>query len=440
MPQALDEVQTYLDNLMTARQRAWHEAQELLATAKKEEREFVADEQAKWDKIMADIDEKDERATEFADRIKSEREGDTLREEWREFVRPEAAGGDKQAQADLAAFETWVRSGGRAEGNADTPNKRGWEFDLAPVARERRALRAGVRGQELRDLSVGTAAAGGNTVPTDFLRRLYDFIEAASGMRRTNATILSTAGGENLQLPTVTAHGTAAIVGEGTALAEADAAFGQVTLGAFKYGQLAQISNELLSDTGVDILGFLARDCGRALGRVTGTAYVRGSGSNAPHGFGIRAGTATTIQTGSTGVPSYNDLVTVVYSVIEEYRQNGAAWVMADSFEGAIRKLTDTQGRPLWQPVVMAGEPDMLLGYPVINDRNMTAAGTAAGTPMFFGDYEPFYIRDAGQIRFERSDEFAFSSDTVTFRSIMRTDSDLIDLTGCAKKVLAPST
>jgi len=82
----------------------------------------------------------------------------------------------------------------------------------------------------------------------------------------------------------------------------------------------------------------------------------------------------------------------------------------------------------------------LLLGFPVVDDRNMTAPGTASGTPIFFGDFEPFYIRDAGSIRFERSAEFAFSTDTVTFRSIMRTDSDLIDLTGCAKKVLAPAT
>jgi len=130
-----------------------------------------------------------------------------------------------------------------------------------------------------------------------------------------------------------------------------------------------------------------------------------------------------------------------IYSVIEEYRMNGAQWVMRDQFEAAIRKLTDTQGRPLWQPVIAAGEPDLLLGYPVTDDRNADLAGTAAGTVALFGDFSAFAIRDAGNIRIERSDDFAFSSDVVTYRAILRTDSDMIDVTGGAiKKLLQPTT
>jgi HK97 family phage major capsid protein len=462
MAQALDGVQKYLDNLVTERQRAWNEANEIVERCVGDNnRAMTVDERTKYDTIAGPdgaLDTLKRQIDDFVDRLKTEREHDQLREEWAPVVRPSTE--DASARDEFDGFEMWVRSGLDATGNVvrdPKTGKIGWEFDMGPVTRERRALRAGLSGAEFRaitrgsmggyelrtNLNVGTTTAGKNLVPTDFLRRLYDYLEASSGMRKTNATILTTTGGEPMQMPTVTSHGTAAIVGEGTALAAADAAFGQVTLGAYKYGQLAQITNELLSDSGVDVLGFLARDLGRALGRVTGTAYVKGTGTNSPHGLGPRAGTAVTIQTGSTGVPSYANLVDIVYSVIEEYRDNGALWMMKDSFEGTIRKLTDTQGRPLWQPVVMAGEPDLLMGYPIIDDRNMDAAGTAAGTPMFFGSFEPFYIRDSGKVRIERSDDFAFSSDVVTYRAILRTDSDLIDLTtpdGPVKKVLAPTT
>lgn len=443
--QPLDGVQTYLDNIETERQRAWNEANEVLEAAnKRDDKKMTPDEQEKWDRIAAEggvLDQLKEQADTFANRVRTEKEHDQLREEYKDIVRP---ADDGQREQEMHDFEKWVRGQ-----HPDTRQSFAQGYTLPyesmrQVYQERQLIRAGVTGEEFRDqirlINVTTTTQGKNLVPTDFLRRLYDFMEAASGMRRTRATILTTAGGEPLQIPTVTAHGTAAIVGEGTALAEADAAFGQVTLGAYKYGQLAKLSTEMLQDTGVDVLGFLARDLGRALGRATGTAYVNGSGTNAPHGLGPRAGTATTIQTVSTGVPSYANLVDTVYSVIEEYRSNGAQWMMRDSFEGAIRKLTDTQGRPLWQPVVQAGEPDLLLGYPVIDDRNMDAAGTAAGTPIFFGDFEPFYIRDAGAIRIERSDDFLFSSDIVTYRALQRTDSDLIDLTGAVKKVLAPTT
>jgi HK97 family phage major capsid protein len=44
-----------------------------------------------------------------------------------------------------------------------------------------------------------------------------------------------------------------------------------------------------------------------------------------------------------------------------------------------------------------------------------------------------YYVRLAGGIRFERSDEFAFNTDQVTFRAIVRGDGVLLDQTGAVK-------
>jgi HK97 family phage major capsid protein len=433
--QPTDEIGTYLDNLVTERQRAWNEANELTERAQRERREQTAEERSKWDRIAGvggALDTLDEQIRDFSERRFRDREHDELRSQWAPIVRPV----ESRVNPSNDSFDSFLRG---APGNV---SNRVYEMDFGAAVRERSALRAGLTGAEFRtNLNVTTTTAGKNTVPTDFVRRLYDYMEAASGIRKTNVTIIATSGGEPIQVPTVTGHGTAAIVSEGTALAAADPSFGQVTLGAFKYGQLTQITNELLSDSGVDITGWLAKDFGRSIGRATGSAYFNGSGTNAPHGVASRAGTATTIQTSSTGVPSYNNLVDVQYSVIEEYRQNGAQWLMSDNFEAAIRKLTDTQGRPLWQPMIQVGEPDLLLGYPIIDDRNFSSVGTAAGTPAMFGDFSAFAIRDAGVVRIERSDDFAFSSDVVTYRCILRTDSDMIDVTGGALKILkAPTT
>jgi HK97 family phage major capsid protein len=43
-----------------------------------------------------------------------------------------------------------------------------------------------------------------------------------------------------------------------------------------------------------------------------------------------------------------------------------------------------------------------------------------------FGDFSA-YIRDVRGVRFERSDDFAFGNDLVSFRAILRTDGDLVD-------------
>jgi HK97 family phage major capsid protein len=110
-----------------------------------------------------------------------------------------------------------------------------------------------------------------------------------------------------------------------------------------------------------------------------------------------------------------------------------AAWLTRDANVAGLRKLLDGNGIPLWQPSLQVGVPDRLLGYPVVDDPNVAAFATGATATassvkgLAFGDFSAFYIRDVQGIRFERSDEFAFSTDLVTFRAILRTDSDLID-------------
>lgn len=417
-----------LERLHAERGRSWNEQKTLLEEIRKrEDKTPSAEERAKLARTDEVLDDLDKEIKEYQAREKREAEADAARGEWEKVVRPDVTDRrDNQRDAQLRAFL-------RGE-------TRSLDIDISRAAREMRAIRAGASGAEFRDLAKAAAATGGDLVPTTLERTLYQYLEASNGVLKTNVRVITTTSGENIDFPKVTAFGTAAIVGEGTAFAEADAAFGKTTIGAYKYAQLVQVSNELIADSGVDVLGFVGEDAGRALGRVTDTAYVSGSGTNAPGGILVRCGTATTIQTVATGVPSYANLVDTIYSVNDSYRSNGAQWMMNDSFAGVIRKLADTTGRPLWEFSLQLGQPDVLLGYPVITDPNFGAVGTAASTVMGFGDMSGYYVRIAGGVRFERSDEFAFSSDMVTFRAAIRTSADLVDLKGCFKKVLEPTT
>lgn len=418
----------YVKNLQDARARAWEEGKALLDGAAAEKREFTAEEQAKWEAINSDIDSKDEQIRDLLERNERAQEAEEARSEWARIVAPEKTERAEQSFADE------LRSFLVGEG------PRYMDFDIRGVAREKQALRAGARGDDFRVLQEDVAAAGGSTVPTTFVRQLYDFIEIYSGVRRTRARVITTTSGENMTFPKVSLHGTAALVGEGTAFAANDPQFGTMTLGAWKYGKLLQLSNEVITDTGVDLLGFIAEDCGRAIGRVTDTAYLSGSGSGQPQGILPLLGTGVTSQTAATGLPSFANLIDLVFSVNEEYRRVGE-FLMKDASAGALRKIVDTTNRPLWEMSYQVGQPDRLLGYPVFTDPNMAGFATAATTakPIVFGDWSAFYIRDVGSVRLERSDDFAFDKDLVTWRCALRTDSDLIDNT--AIKALAnPST
>ena len=280
-------------------------------------------------------------------------------------------------------------------------------------------------------LSSQTAAAGGNLVPTDFVRSLYDYLEMYSGMRQTGATIITTEGGNPLEFPKVATGGTAALVGEGTAVAGSDPSFGKMTLNSWKYGELVRVPVELIQDNGVDLEGFLARDFGRAIGRATNTAYTTGSGTNQPEGAMTVMGTAVTGANGGTGIFTFDDLIELEYSVNSEYAMN-ARWMMNRTTTGRARKLKTTDGFYLWQPSGIVGQPDTLDGYPVVENPAVSAVGTGL-LSVAFGDFSAFYIRDVGAIRITRSDDRYFDTDEVAWKATLRTDSGLIDLTGAVK-------
>ena len=86
------------------------------------------------------------------------------------------------------------------------------------------------------------------------------------------------------------------------------------------------------------------------------------------------------------------------------------------------------------------GEPDRLLGSEVVMGPNVSAFSTAATTrSLAYGWFGGFAIRDAGPVSLVRSDDFALSTDLVSFRGLSRVDSNVID-SHAVKVMLEPTT
>jgi HK97 family phage major capsid protein len=301
----------------------------------------------------------------------------------------------------------------------------------------RRFLTGEVRSYELRlptAIERRTLLDASAPLPTSFVGQLYRYLVDTSSIRQTNPTIYSTSSGENLVVPRSTNEGSATWTGEGAALSASDPTFSSVTLGAHKLAKLIQVSSELLQDTGFDVVGFMAEHAGRNLGIAVDAAYIKGTGNNQPTGFLQGATVALTAATGmgsTTGMPTggavvgADVLIELYHSVIPQYRPR-ASFVMNDAVIKAVRKLKDTTGQYLWQPALVAGQPDTILGRPVFADPNMPVFAASAAV-IAFGDFGGYFIRDVTPIRFERSDDFAFGNDLVSFRAIYRTDGVLGD-------------
>jgi HK97 family phage major capsid protein len=117
------------------------------------------------------------------------------------------------------------------------------------------------------------------------------------------------------------------------------------------------------------------------------------------------------------------------YSVIAPYRQSRSCyWLAADKTIGGFRKIVDSNSRPVWEPSAVLGAPDLLLGKPLVADPYMPAVATSA-LSLAFGDFSQYFVRLVGGLRFERSDDFAFGSDLVTFRCLLRGDGNWGDTT-----------
>lgn len=283
-----------------------------------------------------------------------------------------------------------------------------------------------------RDLTKGSATAGGNTVPTTFYGQLIEHLIEVSGVLAAGATVLETASGESMEMPVTTAHSTGALTTEGSAISESDPAFAKRTLGAYKYGTLIQVSRELVEDTGVDLQGYLAMQAGRAVGNALGAHLVTGSGNSQPSGIITTASAGVTgAETG--GAFTADELIDLYYSVIAPYRNSRqCAWLLKDASVATMRKLKDDGGAYLWNPATAPGQPDSFLGKPVFTDPNVAAIGAGAKS-VAFGDMSRYFVRLAGGVRFERSDEFAFNADLVTFKAVVRGDGILADQTGAVK-------
>jgi HK97 family phage major capsid protein len=76
-----------------------------------------------------------------------------------------------------------------------------------------------------------------------------------------------------------------------------------------------------------------------------------------------------------------------------------ARWMMSASAVGAIRKLKDGQNNYLFQPSFVAGQPQMLVGYPIEENDDVPVPANDAKAALF-GDYKRAYtIVDVRGIR-----------------------------------------
>tara|TARA_R110000823_G_scaffold291430_2_gene409846 strand:- start:4309 stop:5487 length:1179 start_codon:yes stop_codon:yes gene_type:complete len=389
----------YLDRQVEIRQQAWHQAKAIIDVATAEKRDLSVEEEQTYSRLN---DELNERAATIA----------KLREDETRELRMDAATREIADQVRPVAS--------------------------APVNEDVAMIRALIKGEsrsanfERRDI---LKSSTGSPVPTSFYNQVIMKARLIAPVLQTS-TVLNTAGGENLQIPRLSTYSVGTVNAEAATIGESDPAFAAfITLGAFKYGFLTQVSQELLEDSGVDMLSFLADQVGNALGFAVGSALTVGTGTNEPTGIvtassvGGTAGTATAFTA--------DELIDLLYSLDGGARNlPGVGWMMNGQSIGRVRKLKDTAGNYVFQPSLSMDSPDMLLGKPIYENPSMVNVATGTKS-VIVGHLPSFYVRSVGGIKLDRSDDFAFSAGLATFRATFRVDANLPQ-TSHVKHLLQP--
>jgi HK97 family phage major capsid protein len=159
----------------------------------------------------------------------------------------------------------------------------------------------------------------------------------------------------------------------------------------------------LLDDAYVNIEDWLASEVQIEFAEQEGKAFINGDGVGKPRGmfnqptvadanwaFGRVGYVVTGVSGGFAATNPSDNLIDLLYAPKVAYRQNGR-FLMNRRTASVVRKFKDTQGQYLWQPALVAGQPESLLGYPVeiAEDVDNIAANSFS---VAFGDFKRGYL------------------------------------------------
>lgn len=378
----------YLKRQVEARQQAWHAAKSLLDAAAAEKRDLTAEEQAQYDRINADIDERSQKIEDLR----------------------AAESRAKDIEASLMDAPE-VRAAAAVRPQSD--------FDMV-----RKLVSGEIRSYtfEKRDLNTSDDSS---VVPQTFYDVLQEKLVTVGPMLDGSVvTLLNTASGEDIKVPVEASRPLGTAIAEATAITALDPTFSTITLKSQKVAVLTKVSREILTDSGIDLVSYLARTLGTSVGIRANNLLTVGTGTVQANGIVTAAGSGVTGSTAVSGAFTADNLIDLAHSVDGAYVRLGARFMMRRTSMGTLRKLKDTAGQYLYVPAATVGAPDSFMGFPVTENPDIAATATSAKS-VLFGWTGSYHVRQVGGIEVARSDDAFFADDEVGFRVTLRIWGDL---------------
>ncbi len=189
-------------------------------------------------------------------------------------------------------------------------------------------------------------------------------------------------------------------------------------------------TQKLIDDASVDIEGWLSGKLTDVFTRKENTAFISGDGVGKPRGIlsydaGTGWGQIEQIDSGTDGQVTADGLVQIFYALKEEYATR-ATFLMSRSAVQQARLLKEaTTNQYLWNPGLVTGTPDTLMGVPVLQAADMPTPDTDT-LSVAVGDFSRAYqIVDRAGVRILR-DPYT-EKPFVKFYSTKRVGGDVVN-------------
>lgn len=377
--------------LLEKRANIWEKAKELIDRVEAEGRDFNAEEQSQYDKMMDEMDELAKRAKRLEEKQRLE------------------------AQMSMPINEP-VRA-------IPTEQKEERGKDLMPEFRA--FIKTGVVSPELRALQVDPATQGGNLLPPQqFVAELIKEIDDAVFIRRL-ATVIPVNTSDSLGAPTLgTDLEDADWTSEIQEIQEGTMTFGKRELKPNQLSKLVKVSMKLLRTSAIPVESLVSQRLAYKFAITEEKAFLLGSGTGEPLGLftvstdGISA--ARDVSSTGGGITA-DSLIDAKYALKAQYR-NGAQWIFHRDVVKLIAKLKDNDDQYLWRPGISLGQPDTLLNLPVNESEyapNTVAVDSYVG---IIGNFRYYWIAELMGMELQRLNELFAQTSQVGFIGRMWVD------------------
>jgi HK97 family phage major capsid protein len=265
-----------------------------------------------------------------------------------------------------------------------------------------------------RDLTVGTATAGGNTVATNLLASsLIELLRNRSVLMQLGARMLSGLVG-SVAIPKQSGAATGYwLTNEATAITESQQTIAQVTMAPKTVGCYTEFSRQLLLQSSLDVEQFITDDFARVIGLAIDVAGLRGAGSGGePLGItgtaGIGAVTGTSLAWAGivecqTDVGTANALT------------NDCAYLTTPAVAGLLmqRQRFASTDSPIWMGSLLDG---------LVAGLRAAASAQMAAATMLFGDFTQVIVGEWGTFEIATNPYANFAAGITGVRGMQSVD------------------